>query len=90
MSHLRRNLLFSNRIITRRYPVLDKPTHVFDWGWFYENGTYEYYSLFSYEKSIIRSFKNLFLFNQAVHIVTKSARTNSLVQEFFYFSMLDI
>jgi len=59
MSHLRMNFLFSNRIITRRYPVLDKPTHVFDWGWFYENGTYEYYSLFSYEKSIIRSYRSL-------------------------------
>ena len=59
MSHLRMNFLFSNRVITRRYPVFDKPSHVFDWGWFYEKGTYEYYSLFSYEKSIIRSYRSL-------------------------------
>ena len=59
MSHLRMNFLFSNRVITRRYPVFDKPSHVFDWGWFYEKGTYEYYSLFQYEKSIIRSYRSL-------------------------------
>ena len=38
--------LNKNRIIYRRLPINDKPSHEFDWGKFYENGTYEYYSLF--------------------------------------------
>ena len=38
--------LWNQRIVTTRYPITDKPTKTFHWGWFYEQGTYEYYSLF--------------------------------------------
>jgi len=38
--------LWDKRIVTTRYPITDKPTKTFNWGWFYEQGTYEYYSLF--------------------------------------------
>ena len=46
MSHRKMHYLNKNRIIYRRLPINDKPSHEFDWGKFYENGTYEYYSLF--------------------------------------------
>ena len=38
--------LWDRRIITTRLPITDKPTETFNWGWFYEKGTYQYYSLF--------------------------------------------
>ena len=43
-----RNLDYLNkrRIIYRRSPVNDEPTDVFDWGNYYEDGTYECYELF--------------------------------------------
>lgn len=31
----------------RRYPVNDQPTETFEWGWYYENGTTECYTLFN-------------------------------------------
>lgn len=40
------NWLWDRRIITTRYPTTDKPTKEFNWGWYYENGTHQYYSLF--------------------------------------------
>ena len=49
--------LNDNRIIYRKYPT-DKPTTEYDWGWYYENGTYGYYSLF-HSKSLITSYKSL-------------------------------
>jgi len=43
-----RNLEYLNkkRVIYRRGPINDKPTEVFEWGSFYENGTDECYELF--------------------------------------------
>ena len=42
MSHDRKiDYLIKHRVIYRQYPKNDKPTLVFDWGEFYEDGTYE-------------------------------------------------
>ena len=49
--------LNDNRIVYRKYPT-DKPTAEFDWGWYYADGTYGYYSLF-HSKSLITSYKSL-------------------------------
>ena len=38
--------LNKNRIIYRQNPITDKPTQKFDWGDYYENGTFECYDLF--------------------------------------------
>jgi hypothetical protein len=55
-----RNLGYLNkrRIIYRREPVNDKPTEVFDWGKYYEDGTYECYDLFR-SKAKITTYKSL-------------------------------
>lgn len=50
--------LHRNKIIYKRHPVKDEPTAKYNWGWYYENGTYEYYSLF-HSKSLITSYKSL-------------------------------
>lgn len=50
--------LHNRKIIYKRHPVNDQPTAKYDWGWFYENGTHEYYSLF-HTKSVITSYKSL-------------------------------
>ena len=39
-------------------PVTDIPTETYDWGWYYENGTSEFYSLFN-TKVRINSYKSL-------------------------------
>ena len=58
MSHRKIEHLNDNRIIYRRFPVLDKPSHSFDWGYFYEDGTYEFYDLFR-SKALINTYKSL-------------------------------
>ena len=58
MSHRRLEYLHRNKIIYRRHPILDKPNQVFDWGEFYENGTYECYELFR-SKAKITTYKSL-------------------------------
>tara|TARA_R100000742_G_C4277344_1_gene99132 strand:+ start:681 stop:1307 length:627 start_codon:yes stop_codon:yes gene_type:complete len=58
MSHNKLQFLNRNRIIYRRDPINDKPTHVFDWGYYYENGTHEYYQLFR-SKAKINTFRSL-------------------------------
>jgi hypothetical protein len=58
MSHKNMTFLEKHRIIYARYPVNDQPTTVYDWGWFYEQGTHEFYSLF-HPKSLITSYKSL-------------------------------
>ena len=58
MSHRRLEYLHRNKIIYRRHPILDKPNQVFDWGGFYENGTYECYELFR-SKAKITTYKSL-------------------------------
>jgi len=50
--------LNKNRIIYRRDPISDKPTEVYDWGLYFENGTNECYTLFS-SKSKITTYKSL-------------------------------
>jgi len=59
MSH-NRNLdyLIKRRIIYRRSPITDKPTESFDWGDYYEDGTYECYELFR-SKAKITTYKSL-------------------------------
>jgi len=47
MSHDRKiKHLTDRRIIYRRFPIVDKPTNKYDWGDYYENGTFECYELF--------------------------------------------
>jgi len=57
MSH-NMDFLHRNRIIYKRQPISDKPTASFPWGWYYENGTHEYYALF-HSKSQITSYRSL-------------------------------
>ena len=58
MSHRRLEYLHRNRIIYRRYPILDKPNQVFTWGEFYEDGTHECYELFR-SKAKITTYRSL-------------------------------
>tara|TARA_R110002153_G_C13059092_1_gene471933 strand:+ start:53 stop:673 length:621 start_codon:yes stop_codon:yes gene_type:complete len=60
MSQFERNMdyLHKHRITYKRNPVKDKPTEVFDWGSFYEDGTHECYTLFS-SKAKINTYKSL-------------------------------
>jgi hypothetical protein len=55
-----RNLEYLNahRIIYSKNPVKDVPTEVFEWGNYYEHGTYECYDLFK-SKAKINTFKSL-------------------------------
>ena len=50
--------LNDNRIIYRKYSE-DQPSQTYDWGWYYEEGTYGYYSLFNTKAQIttLRSLK---------------------------------
>ena len=59
MSH-ERNLDYLNkrRIVYRRAPINDKPSEVYQWGGYYENGTYECYQLFR-SKAKITTYKSL-------------------------------
>ena len=50
--------LLDNRIVYRRYPVKDRPTEIYEWGWFYNEGTHECYELFR-SKAQITTFKSL-------------------------------
>jgi hypothetical protein len=59
MSHDRNiKYLTDKRIIYRRFPVNDQPTVKFDWGDYYENGTFECYELFR-SKAKINTYKSL-------------------------------
>ena len=46
MSHKNLEFLNKRRIIYRRSPISDIPSESFDWGDYYEDGTYECYDLF--------------------------------------------
>ena len=50
--------LNNNNIIYRRDPISDKPTEVYEWGYFYEHGTHECYTLFR-SKAKITTYKSL-------------------------------
>ena len=54
----RMDYLINNRIIYRRGPINDIPTMMFDWGNYYENGTFECYELFR-SKAKINTYKSL-------------------------------
>ena len=59
MSHDRNiKYLTDRRIIYRRFPINDYPSHKFDWGDYYENGTFECYELFR-SKAKINTYKSL-------------------------------
>ena len=55
-----RNLKYlnDNRILYRRDPINDIPTERYNWGWYYEDGTYECYALFR-SKAKITTYKSL-------------------------------
>ena len=52
MSQRALKYLHDKRIIYRRYSP-DKPSNTFDWGWYYSDGTYGYYSLFNTKAKIL-------------------------------------
>lgn len=52
------NYLTKHRIVYRRDPLTDKPTESFDWGDYYEKGTYQCYTLFR-SKAKITTYKSL-------------------------------
>lgn len=59
MSHERNLKYFITRsIVYRRDPINDIPTQVYEWGSYYENGTFECYSLFR-SKAKITTYKSL-------------------------------
>lgn len=55
-----RNLKYlnDNRILYRRDPINDMPTKQYDWGYYYESGTFECYALFR-SKAKITTYKSL-------------------------------
>ena len=57
MSHRNLKYLNQKRVIYRKYSS-DTPTSTYNWGWYYEEGTYDYYSLFN-TKAKINSYKSL-------------------------------
>ena len=50
--------LNKNRIVYKRNPINDLPTAGYEWGVYYEEGTYEYYELFR-SKAKINTYKSL-------------------------------
>ena len=57
MSQRAMKYLHDKRIVYRRYSP-DRPTKEYDWGWYYADGTYGYYSLFR-SNAKITSYKSL-------------------------------
>ena len=55
-----RNMTYlnNNNIICRRDPISDKPTEVYEWGYYYEHGTHQCYTLFR-SKAKITTYKSL-------------------------------
>jgi len=53
------NWLNRKRICYIQYPITDKPTQTYPWGWYYKCGTYQCYELFRSKAKInsLRSFK---------------------------------
>ena len=60
MSYYDRNTKYldTNRIIYRCFPWSDEPTDTYEWGWFYENGTHQCYTLFN-SRAKINTYKSL-------------------------------
>jgi hypothetical protein len=61
MSYYDRNTKYleQHRIIYRQNPTTDEPTESFDWGWYYENGTHQCYTLFNSRRAKINTYKSL-------------------------------
>ena len=57
MSQRAMKYLHDHRIVYRRYSP-DRPTKEYDWGWYYAEGTYGYYSLFR-SNAKINTYKSL-------------------------------
>jgi len=57
MSQRAMKYLHDKRIVYRRYSP-DQPTKEYDWGWYYADGTYGYYSLFR-SNAKINTYKSL-------------------------------
>jgi hypothetical protein len=60
MSYYDRNTKYLNqhRIIYRCFPWSDEPTETFEWGWYYESGTHQCYTLFN-SRAKINTYKSL-------------------------------
>jgi len=59
MSHDRNiKYLVDRRIIYRRFPIKDNPTQIFEWGFYYKDGTFECYELFR-SKAKINTYRSL-------------------------------
>ena len=58
MSHRNLEYLHRNRVAYKMFPTSDKPTKIFTWGYFFENGTHQCYDLFR-SKAKITSYKSL-------------------------------
>ena len=60
MSQYDRNTTYldKHRIIYRRNPITDKPSEIFDWGWFYKEGTHQCYTLFN-SRAKITTYRSL-------------------------------
>ncbi len=60
MSYYDRNTKYleQHRVIYRQNPTTDEPTESFDWGWYYENGTHQCYTLFN-SRAKINTYKSL-------------------------------
>ena len=56
---MNKNWLHKNRIAYRCYPYSDNPTYEKEWGWFYEDGTDERFTLFNRDFKI-NSYKSLY------------------------------
>jgi|TARA_R110002124_G_scaffold68328_2_gene185049 hypothetical protein len=52
------NVLNNRRIVYIREPITDTPSEIYDWGSYYEEGTFEYYALFK-SKAKINTYKSL-------------------------------
>tara|TARA_R100000541_G_scaffold22800_1_gene32707 strand:+ start:914 stop:1552 length:639 start_codon:yes stop_codon:yes gene_type:complete len=55
---LKLEFLNRNKIVYRRDPISDIPTEIFNWGYYYEHGTYECYELFR-STAKINTFRSL-------------------------------
>lgn len=55
-----RNMFYlnNNNIVYRRDPISDKPTEVYEWGYYYEHGTHQCYTLFR-SKAKITTYRSL-------------------------------
>ena len=58
MAHRKIKYLTDKKVIYRCDPINDDPSHEFEWGEYYEDGTYECYELFR-TKAKINTYKSL-------------------------------